>query len=217
MLIALAGCRKEKNVAPKPPVPASSPAANPFAKNFDTIKPSDYWPVYPGSYWTYETNSGKTIISRADSSYKLDYFQYTGYNNSCVKSDTVYVPVVDANKIYGYRVRNPVSCNGPLEPVFTMYLPDNPVVGGKWSYQPSPKYTAVFNYEITKDTTLTINGRTYQDVLEVVEDLNGLRRTRRYYARNVGLVLWQSFVVGGQFPDSISYWQKLIDHKINRP
>jgi len=78
---------------------------------FDTIKPSAFFPVYPGSYWIYD--SGDTL--RVDDDYKM-YIYCPGYYNDI--NDTIVVPHIISNyTLYGdHYVKGYSFSNGPICP-----------------------------------------------------------------------------------------------------
>jgi len=79
-----------------------------WAPSYDTLKPLNYYPIYPGSYWKYLENDSDTVIYNASSTYLLhNYLKYKGndINGNYVElySDTVYVPFLNNNPIYQYN------------------------------------------------------------------------------------------------------------------
>ncbi len=64
----------------------------------DTIKPKDYFPVYPGSFWKYLNKDGDTVRHFTESTYK---------KHTCNEVDTSVVPfLIDefgSRPIYGYN------------------------------------------------------------------------------------------------------------------
>lgn len=70
----------------------------------DTLKPNNYLPVYPKSWWRYNVDGDTTVMSRVSMEYHL-YFYRTSDNSSMsplVMSDSVWVPLLDSNPIYKY-------------------------------------------------------------------------------------------------------------------
>ena len=78
---------------------------------YDTIKPLDYFPIYPGSWWKYDINDSLISIDSVSKIYKInsyrtspDYFIYDEEGNIIQEfSDTVYVPFYNSQPIYGYE------------------------------------------------------------------------------------------------------------------
>ncbi len=71
---------------------------------YDTIMPHAYFPVYPHSWWKYEVNGSEITTSAVSNVYQLHAYRISE-NYSWVQpiySDTVYVPYLDADPIYGY-------------------------------------------------------------------------------------------------------------------
>lgn len=85
-------CKKDSEESPPPS------NSTPTTTQYDTIKPMSYYPVYPGSYWKYIENDTDTIVSNATAYAPHSYLK----NINSEYSDTVYVPFLDGNPIYGY-------------------------------------------------------------------------------------------------------------------
>lgn len=96
--IFLCECRKDKSLT----------GTNGIIPQYDTLKPLNYYPIYPGSYWKYLRNDTDTIVFNASQTYiKHNYIKWQGFDNNgnWVKeySDTVYVPFLNNNPIYQYN------------------------------------------------------------------------------------------------------------------
>ena len=74
----------------------------------ETIKPLDYFPVYPGSWWKYRINDTLISIDTVSKEYQLHSYpnqpEYYDENGNIVQefSDPVYVPFFNSRPIYGY-------------------------------------------------------------------------------------------------------------------
>ena len=76
--------------------------------NYETVYPKPYFPVYPGSNWTYLKNDTETIILATEKEYKLDQYA-TSFSEGTwftsghkYYSTKVYVPIYEGVAIYGY-------------------------------------------------------------------------------------------------------------------
>ena len=63
------------------------------------IYPKDFYPVYPGSYWKYTENDTLTVFDYVSD----DYMEHSYYNHNNTWSETVKVPFLNGNPIYGYE------------------------------------------------------------------------------------------------------------------
>ena len=76
---------------------------------YDTIKPGNYLPVYPGTWWRYLVNDKMIVIDSVSMEYRLhSYRNSPDYNYDedgdliITYSDSVYVPFLNSQPIYGY-------------------------------------------------------------------------------------------------------------------
>ena len=67
---------------------------------YDTVYPKSYYPIYPGSFWKYKVNDTSEATVKSDSIYRLHSYlnDYGGSSHS----DTVYVPFLNGEPVYGY-------------------------------------------------------------------------------------------------------------------
>jgi len=89
IFVFLFACKKD--------IPVTEPDPVNNMNGYDTLKPLNYYPVYPGSYWRYLENDTDTVIQSTSSNYlPHSYLSYKGlddYGNYVEQySDTVYVP-----------------------------------------------------------------------------------------------------------------------------
>jgi len=92
--IFIFSCKKEKDEA-TPATPPVTPQATPP----DTAQPGNYFPVYPGSYWTYLIN-GTTIQNDSATGYFLH--QLNAPNPPYPDDPFFYVPKFNNVFYYGY-------------------------------------------------------------------------------------------------------------------
>lgn len=191
-------------------------------ENYDTIFPKEYLPAYPGSWWAYHT--GDTLKTKSD--YQL--FTYRSECGDINDTKSLILPQFHSNDIYGsryineYLLSNPLlHCAYPLP--FVQVLSDTL---GKVFIKGEPDfYHQLLGKTIRKDTSVVINGRTYDDVLVTIEFDRACSESseytpelcatmRDYYAKGIGLIKREK----GR---NINYveWHteyELIDYKINK-
>lgn len=163
---------------------------------YDTIRPLSYFPAYPGSWWAY--NTGDTLKTKAD--YQL--YTYISECGDFTNTRTLVLPQFHSNKIYGsryiyeYLLSNPLlNCYYPLP--FIQILSDT--LGQVFIKGEPDFYQQTLGKTIVKDTTLTINGRQYENVIITIEFDRGCSEgsdytseqcatMREYYAKGIGLI-----------------------------
>jgi hypothetical protein len=67
-----------------------------------TIYPGSYYPCYPNSWWEYQVNDTTMETSSVSSTYLPHSYQYSTLDGEFM-TDTVLVPFLDGNPIYGYQ------------------------------------------------------------------------------------------------------------------
>lgn len=227
-LVGLISCEKDGNHLP---APADSVA-------YDTIKPLNYFPVYPGSSWTYleckkiyeyDSNSGGYNYVRTDSAIVVDSvsLNYVAHAYETVPewdgsqyiqkySDTVYVPLYNGEPIYQYS-KIDIASEPPFGPITYykkyMFLSDH--VGDTLIPQ---YYDTRFNYLgpylVIQEKTVDKNN----DSVIVVKgyyygNYNDGGIDWITYKKNVGLVSFYS--VSPTVNDTI-YKKVLVDYTIKR-
>ena len=141
------------------------------------ISPKAYFPAFPGSSWTYATDSGEYITYSTSAEFVYDEFVYDGetYKGK--------VPVYDGKLVWGYAFRS--KDDPPI-----LFMKDDRPVGSiihESYYQGSGTATRI----IGKDTTVTVLGVEYYPTI-IVESgwyypmiITG---SRKYYTKDIGLV-----------------------------
>lgn len=204
---------KKKNIAAEAPV-TQAPSPLQAEPVYDTVKPLSYFPVYPGSYWTYSDNYTYTTSP----TYKLDSYCVT-FNNSTgeytVKS--AYVPFYMGKPIWGYQVHD--------EQQFTQ----NPPIRFQWvisetidAWQVSAVSHHLFFAEvIARDTTITISGVNYYPTIAVQYTHKYtypspgspiFLGSRAYYTKDIGLVKTEKFNEDG----TLSGENHIVSYFINK-
>lgn len=167
---------------------------SPIEPQVITIEPGAYYPVYPGSFWKYYSYSSNIFFySRTDSIYHLH--SYKSQKVNCFQTDSVYVPYLNGNPIYGYNQpkhinslysSSPSECLSLVpflkEEVGTIYSLTTDNHGGGYKYE-----------VIDLIDTMTIRGVLYSDIILVQYrqyHWNGstLHLTHTHYAKNVGMI-----------------------------
>lgn len=173
------------------PEPISSP--HPIVHVYDTIKPKEYFPAFPGSYWVY--NNGDTL--RVEENYKLCVYFQGGHYVPYPHNDTIVLPKFYPNSIYGavfirgYSITNlgGTSSEMPFSEILTE------TEGGTFYITPSYAGNQNLGETIKKDTTIIVNNVTYNDVIVTYQynrifmcspEICGYRK--EYYAKGVGLI-----------------------------
>lgn len=208
VLISLFSCEKENGPDPE--------------ENYDTIFPREYFPVYPGSWWVYHT--GDTLKTKSE--YQL--FTYRSECGDLTDTRSLVLPQFQFNNIFGaryineYLLSNPfLQCAYPLP--FIQILSDTL---GKVFIKGEPEfYHQLLGKTIKKDTSITVNGRRYDDVLVTVEFDRACSDNseytpelcatmREYYAKGVGLIKREK---GRNINYAEWYTEyELVDYKINK-
>ena len=76
--------------------------------SYDTIKPMDYYPVYPKSWWKYVTDDSTIIVDSTSNSYRLHCYKinpdwaYDPDKPDIEYSDSFYVSFFNSGPVYGY-------------------------------------------------------------------------------------------------------------------
>ena len=204
VLIALTSCKKDDEIKSDDLKPNVSGV-------HDTIKPLDYFPAFPGSYWIYDNYDTLKVADQ----YEKYIFNSAEYS-AVPDYDTLYLPKLILNGVY-----NPTD-------TFAFVREYSISKAGKSDYRaPSFKYI-ISEYEdstfiiggrienhqimgktIKTDTSVTVGTKTYDDVLITIEldiacneqggyPIDSCAYKREFYANGVGLIKRES---GGYIPN----------------
>ncbi len=162
---------------------------------------SEFMPTTPGSWWMYASNEGDVTIRRATGrdSVKEDrtysYFETTDTVSAYVtpeyfgKNGDLYIMLIDVD--------------GSQENYYTVVVQkENAEVGNTWSNTGSITYAGnKFNLltegeVVSTGGTLTINGKTYTDVVEIKNKLKAKHVLMPNYVSCGTAVMWFSKGVG---------------------
>ena len=154
------------------------------------ILPGKYFPVYPGSTWTYIENDGDTIIHSSDANWQKHSYKVNAFND--FYTDPVYVPKFEGKFIYGYSSYNLGQSN--YSP-FTQILSEN--LGESWLSNWVLTMSGWINTgNSVVDTTLytiSVPAGTFVNVIKVneYENILGTGDTvcySKYYVPDVGII-----------------------------
>jgi hypothetical protein len=200
---------------------------------YDTIKPLSYFPVFPGSYWRYviykNFNDDISFDSETDTSYSYDsvsseYLLHSYLimpdwdlnNNVYIErySDTVYVPFLNGEPIYGYnRIDEAAQLSAPT--YYQKYPFLSETLGDKFYthyYDPRWDYLGPYMEVVEKkvdthnDSIIVLRGDYYGNYNNYVVD-------NYIYKKDVGLVFY--YVTSKVHTDTL-YRKKLIDYYIKK-
>ncbi|MBP1644647.1 MAG: hypothetical protein H6Q16_222 [Bacteroidetes bacterium] len=176
------------------PEPFSTPRPSPAVPDYDTILPKEYFPAFPGSYWVY--NNTDTLRVMED--YQLYiYRRYLDYYGVEYVDDTIVLPKFYPNSIYGdvlilrYEISNFRGSHN--EPAWKGILSET--LGGVFYQSASEFGNQNIGMTVAVDTTIIVNGVTYNDVIVTVLYNRAFMLPpelcfyyRDYYAKGVGLI-----------------------------
>ncbi|WP_317899784.1 hypothetical protein [Aurantibacillus circumpalustris] len=192
--LTLVSCKKEGD-EPKVELNATIPV-DPIIV-YDTIKPSSYFPAYPGSYWTYTDDKNQSFTSSISPTYQKDAYSNYDINRAppllISTVDSVYVPFSNGYPIWGYKLHTGTGYS-KFDPVFTQFLSEN--LGAAWTVKDG-NHDRTYEHVIAKDTTIIINGHSYYPTLVIFGYIyhdNSPAITylyRTYYTKDVGQIKYE--------------------------
>lgn len=172
---------------------------------YDTIKPLDYFPAYPGSYWIYNSNDTLKVADQ----YEKCIYNSSGFDGE--NYDTLILPKLLSNKIYnlgdsssfvkGYSITKAKN-SGYRDPAFKYILSETEGkefrIGGNWQIH------TITGKTIKTDTSIIIGSKQYNNVLITIEFdygcflygnipvVDSCAYKREYYAKDIGLIKRES-------------------------
>ena len=179
-----------------------------------TVVPMSYYPVYPGSWWTYQVNDTTTEQVEVSATYLPHSYINSpeSISENQTYSDTVYVPFVNGNPIYGY---NKIAW---VAPPFGNYYVQWPIlseeVGFEFERDWTDKRFGDFSEKV-KVTSKYFNGTDSIITLEGhwVYGPNVSHKSYQTYVKNIGLTF--SVIVDTVSTDTL-YKKVLSDYFINQ-
>lgn len=180
--------------------------------NYDTLFPLDYLPVFPGSWWKYNSSNGDVTYLRTDSVYQID--SYT-INAEGFVSDTFYVPVYNGQPMWGYDANTGYPLSHAGSTPFKTVLSDTLPVGSSWLISHWAG-TGISRKITARDTAIIIGSTSYFPTIVVEEyfsegPINYTWIARRYYTKDIGMVKEELF----QIQDSTVSGLVLDDYFVN--
>ncbi len=182
---------------------------------YDTIYPKPYFPVYPGSFWIYFSDSNYVTL-RVSEQYEQHSYLKDIKNGESVFSDTVYVPVYEGVPSYGYEyIQNIPLPNDPRQVLW-------PRLSDKVGFEFTQEYLNPFatgdkNEYLTVSEKITSGG----DIIDTTLVITGYWKDTakanqisiREYVYDIGLR--KHLVIDTAKNDTI-YSSVLVGHKINK-
>jgi hypothetical protein len=168
-----------------------------FLSSYDTILPKEYFPVFPGSTWTY--SNGETIQS-ANKYQKVGVFHilrktftYSENTNTYWPNDSIYLPIWNGIPILEYFFINSDEDWIPKIPIM------HSVELQKTATNQDQRYGVCVIMTEKIDTTINIDNQTFSNVVVTIEGCAyGLwadsfpeqfsNLERKFYAKDVGLI-----------------------------
>jgi len=188
-LFPLISCKKSNDILPDDVIV------------YDTIKPLEYFPAFPGSYWIYDNNDTLKVADQ----YKMYIFNTAGYSAIPVY-DTLILPKLILNGVFNppdtfayvkeYSISKSSRSNY-RDPVFKGILSLNE--GSEFVIGAASHGHRITGKTIKVDTTIFIGSNEYRNVIITIHfDYACVNSTggtpeecasvREYYAKNIGLI-----------------------------
>lgn len=192
---------------------------------YDTVKPADYFPAFPGSFWVYDNDDTLKVADQ----YEKYIFNAAGYTAE-PDYDTLILPKLILNGIYNFndsiaRVKEysiSKASGNYRDPAFKEML--STTEGGELIMGGAFQDHQIRGRVVKTDTTIEINGIRYDQVIITMHFDNfwsgyGISETdyafeREYFAKNIGLIKREvkNYPMDTVFQKDI----ELIEYKINR-
>lgn len=186
------------------------------SQSYDTIFPSPYLPVYPGSYWQYlrfydDGSTGSDTITYCTSdNYKLCH---NPEENEDLNSKYIYVPVWNDSAIMGYSWVKNIG-NKTFEKINIL----SETLGESW-IGPNNRVRTIE----TVSHSMTFNNVTLNNIIVAKEEVSNHPESqifRYYFARDIGLICFCTYHIYYSEPSSTFYYWNvkycLVDYHINQ-
>jgi len=153
------------------------------------IYPMPYFPVYPGSWWTYVNGFGDSVQTTMIGDYQE--YSYSDITRNGAQSDVVKIPFWNSYPMYGYSYPRKVNLddNGlTLIPLLSEQTGDH------WI---KANYNGDINFSetIATDTSIEVEGIIYNHVIQINDYFESIHDSipktlinENYYAKDVGLI-----------------------------
>ena len=189
ILIGLVSCKDDKEIKPENNV------------IYDTVKPLEYFPAFPSSYWIYDNNETLKVADKYEK-YIFNSADYTSEPNY----DTLILPKLILNGIfnppdtYAYVQKYSISKSKESnyrDPAFKEIL--SLIEGSEFTIGAAIQGHKFTGKTIKVDTSIIIGTKQYENVIITIQFdyacVSGTGGTpedcatiREYYAKNVGLI-----------------------------
>jgi hypothetical protein len=204
--------------------PAENPGTNPGTTS------GDYWPMAINNTWTYEnngTNEPPMKITSAPQIGGKTYYKYANFIGTTAIQQLAFTGNVwsrKENNTYFLRqdANIPAQNGNPaitVSPAEIQILKDNLAVNETWTHTftqtttigtiPVPSEVIITGKVLEKDSTISINGVTFTQVIkvQVTQNTQGISQSNFYwFAKNIGLIKFQNDLLGtGTNYEIVSY------------
>ncbi|HON18674.1 MAG TPA: hypothetical protein PK990_05840 [Salinivirgaceae bacterium] len=193
---------------------------------YDTIKPLEYFPAFPGSYWIYDNNDTLKVADH----YEMYVFNSAGYTAE-PDYDTLILPKLILNGIYnrpdtfayvnGYSISKAKE-SGYRDPAFKELL--SLTEGAEFIIGGADQGHRITGKTIKVDTTIYIGTTEYRNVIVTIQfdyacvlgpgnSPENCATLREYYAKDVGLIKRErkNFPINTDFVKDIELIKFLIN------
>jgi len=177
----------------------------------ETIYPKDFYPVYPGSWWQYLENDTLTVFDRVSDNY-MEHSYKVGRDGDTAMSETVKVPFLNGNPIYGYEFIEHID-----SPFGNFYIPW-PILSEEIGFEFERGF---FDKRMGDGSEyVLVKGKFIEDNEEILiltshwgsECFERFNISFQKYVKGVGLTFW--CIVDTTTMDTI-YKKELVDYHIN--
>jgi hypothetical protein len=214
-LVLLGSCRKKDEILTNNSI------------SYDTIKPLDYFPAFPGSYWTYTNNYTLKVA------YQYKMFIFGLNSGDPMFYDTLILPKLESTNVFtsyddngfvkGYELTAPSGVTYIPDPVYKCILSTKE--DSIFVYGPSMQGHTPMAKTIKVDTSIYIGAMKYENVLITIHWDNaaisaGLGNSpeecaslREYYAKGVGLIKREHRYIPNDTIFTTDF--ELVDYHIN--
>ncbi len=215
VLVGLISCEKDKETKPEDNIV------------YDTIKPLEYLPAFPGSYWIYDNNDTLKVADQ----YEKYIFNSAGYT-AVPDYDTLMLPKLILNGVFNqpdtYAYLNEYSISKSNEsnyrdPAFKELL--SLTEGSEFTIGGAIQGHKIKGKTIKVDTTIYIGTTEYKNVIMTIQydyacvlgtggSPEDCATLREYFAKDVGLIKRET----RNYPIEIEFVKdiELIKYKLNK-
>jgi hypothetical protein len=180
IILFVLSCKNDKSESPEPVI--------------ETVYPLPYFPLYPGSWWTYVNENGDSIETITISDYQQH--SYADITQNGAQTSVVKIPFWDQYPMYGYSYPKKVR---PDDNGLTLVAFLTTQKGDQWIIIDNNGDVAS-RETITIDTSITVCGVQYDNVIcvydyweSISDSIPKMFLSSWFYAENVGLIMQHSY------------------------